>query len=176
MKKVIVGIGIPGSGKTPVLKSFAEKNAYVYVCPDDIREELTGSAADQSRSREVWTEAYKRLQAQLMNGETVVFDATMANPDQRKQFLDFARKNGAERIEGIVFDTPLETATERNEQRDRKVPHDVMERMDNWIRTMPPEIGEGLDAIFTVDEEQKLKEVKVRGEDSVITKEFQRPH
>jgi len=37
MKKVIMGIGIPGSGKTTILKEFADKNGYEYICPDDIR-------------------------------------------------------------------------------------------------------------------------------------------
>ena len=45
MKKLIMGIGIPGSEKTTVLKTFAEKYNYSYICPDDIRLELTGMGA-----------------------------------------------------------------------------------------------------------------------------------
>lgn len=50
MSKVIVGIGLPGSGKTTALKPFADKNSYIYICPDDIRAELTGNPADQSKN------------------------------------------------------------------------------------------------------------------------------
>jgi dephospho-CoA kinase len=46
MAKIIIGIGVPGSGKTTALKPFAERNTYTYISPDDIRAELTGNAAD----------------------------------------------------------------------------------------------------------------------------------
>jgi predicted kinase len=41
MSKLILGIGLPGSGKTTALKPFAEKNGYIYISPGDIREELS---------------------------------------------------------------------------------------------------------------------------------------
>jgi predicted kinase len=89
MSKLIMGIGIPGSGKTTALKPFAEQNAYAYLCPDDIRIELTGNSADQSRNREVWAEAHKRVAHALENGETIVFDATFARDSERKNFIAF---------------------------------------------------------------------------------------
>ncbi len=92
---------MPGSGKTTVLKRFADENEYTYICPDDIRQELTGSASDQSKNREVWVEAYKRTEEELLKGKSVVFDATFTNPEQRKDFLSFVRQKGAEKIQGV---------------------------------------------------------------------------
>jgi predicted kinase len=98
MAKVIMDIGIPGSGKTTVLKPFSEENNYTYISPDEIRFELTGSMADQSKNREVWTEAHKRVEVALRRGETVVFDATFARDSERKSFIQFARDHGAGKV------------------------------------------------------------------------------
>lgn len=174
MVKLIIGIGTPGSGKTTVMKNFAEKYGYVYICPDDIREELTGSVIDQSKNREVWAEAHKRVKEQFGHGKTVVFDATFTNPEQRKEFLAFARENGAEKIQGVYLDVDLETAKERNEKRERKVPSYVLERMDKSIRDFPPNIKDGLDSVFTLDEEQELTRAEMKNENEIIQKEFRK--
>lgn len=172
MIKVIVGIGMPGSGKTTVLKDFAEKNSYSYICPDDIRRELTGNSSDQSKNREVWEEARKKMAEKLRVGETVVFDATFVNPEQRKKFLSFARENGAEKIQGVYLDVGLKTAKMRNDNRERKVPEHVLERMDKSIRDFPPEIEDGFDSVFTLNKEQKLIEAEMLRENKIIRKEF----
>ena len=138
MKKVILGIGIPGSGKTTILKDFADRYSYVYICPDDIRLEMTGDAADQSKNKEVWVEAYKRMADRLKERETVVFDATFTHPEQRKEFLNFARTSGAEKIEGLLVNTNLELAKERNVSRERKVPERVLNRMSESLQSSPP--------------------------------------
>ena len=175
MGKLIIGVGIPGSGKTTVLKTFAQKYDYAYICPDDIREELTGNFADQSKNREVWIEAKKRMAEKFREGKAVVFDATFANPEQRKEFLSFARENGSEKIEGIFLDVPLELAKERNRNREESVPEYVLERMAKSIRDFPPEIGDGFDSIFTLNKEQKLIDAEMLRENKIIRKEFGKP-
>jgi predicted kinase len=174
MNKVIVGIGIPGSGKTTVLRKFAEKYAYVYLCPDDIRKELTGSEADQSKNSAVWSEALRRLAEEIKEGKTVVFDATFANFEQRREFLKFARDNGAEKIQGVYLDTPLETAKERNRIRERKVPEHALERMDKKLHEFPPTIADGFDSVFTLNEKQEFIEGEKEGEEGITYKEFKR--
>ena len=144
MKKVIVGIGVPGSGKSTILRELAEKNGYLYICPDDIRAEFTGNAGDQSKNREVWEEAYKRTADSLKEGNTVVFDATFTNPDQRKDFLSFSKKSGAEKIQGILVSIPLTLAQERNTQRERKVPSEVIESKHRSYRNFHPPLPRGL--------------------------------
>lgn len=167
-----MGIGIPGSGKTTVLKTFADKNSYIYICPDDIRQELTGNAADQSKNREVWAEAYKRLGEKLEQGQTVVFDATFVNPEQRKQFIDFARAHGAEKIQGVHLDVNLEIAKERNSERERQVPEYVLDKMDSSLREAPPQVEDGFDLVVSLDEEQKMIDAEMNREGEVLHKEF----
>jgi predicted kinase len=160
--KALIGIGIPGSGKTTTLKKFAEKNGYIYICPDDIRAELSGDPSDQTRNKEVWELTYKRAETAIQNGLTIVVDATFANPGQRKSFIEFLRKSGVNKIQGLYVDTPLEIAKERNQKRDRKVPDFVLDRMHASITENPPSLTDGLDSLIILDENQKLISTKIR--------------
>lgn len=172
MKKVIVGIGVPGSGKTTVLKNFAGRYAYAYICPDDIRAEMTGDPKDQSKNREVWDEAYRRMAKGLDGGQTIVFDATLADERTRQQFLALARQYGAEKVQGVYVVVPLETAKERNAVRTRVVLEHVLEKMHGNLENNSPHVGEGFDAIFTLDEYQTLVAAEKQGNESVKYKGF----
>ncbi len=79
-----MGIGIPGSGKTTIIKAFADRNNYTYICPDDIRTELTGDPRDQTKNKEVWETARQRVSEAIHQGKTVVVDATFAHAEQRR--------------------------------------------------------------------------------------------
>lgn len=76
---LVITIGIPGSGKSTWRKKFCKKSQYEYVCPDEIREEITGSVSDQSRNKEVWDIAYSRLNQYILENKNVVFDSTACN-------------------------------------------------------------------------------------------------
>lgn len=176
MKKVIVGIGVPGSGKSTVLKEFASRYSYSYICPDDIRVELTGDAADQSKNKEVWAEAYERTRKELTSGHTVVFDATFTHPELRKSFLTFVKDQGAEKIEGIFVNTPFELARERNLTRERKVPDHALERMNEGLKSFPPDLSDGFDALFTLNEHQQLQKAELAAEVNRRERKFDTLH
>jgi predicted kinase len=172
MAKLIVGIGVPGSGKSTLLKKMAGSHGYAYLSTDDIRKELTGNIEDQSRNREVWEEAKKRLKEKLQEDKPVVFDATFTVVEERRNFLDFARANGARKIQGIFLDTPPEVAKERNRTRDRQVPEYVIDKMSDRLRYSPPKPEDGFDAVFTFDEFEHLKEAERWGETGIDSREF----
>lgn len=172
MNKVIMTIGIPGSGKTTISKSFAEKNDYVYICPDDIRREITGNEADQSRNAEVWNKTYQRVLNAINSNLTVVIDATFANHKDRKSFLDFLHKSGVEKIQGLYIDIPIEISKYRNNNRQRKVPDYVLERMYSFLKTNPPSIDDGFDSFFILDENQKMVSAEMISGEKFIKKEF----
>ncbi len=150
MTKVILGIGLPGSGKTTVLKPFAKEYSYTYICPDDIREEMTGDAADQSKNREVWNEAYARTSRALSEGKTIVFDATFVKGHERRDFISFVRKHGATKVQGVYAAVPLEIAGQRNRQRERVVPESTMQKMNIFLKDQPPVVEDGFDSIVDI--------------------------
>jgi len=172
MLKVILGIGLPGSGKTTALKPFAEKNSYTYISPDDIRAEFLGDAADQSKMREIWEEAYKRTSKALHEGKTVVFDATFAKGHERRDFINFVRANGANKVQGVFAAVPIEVAGERNRLRDRVVPEHAMARMNEFLKADPPMVEDGFDNVFDINEFQEMNRAETQMEEGVWVKEF----
>jgi predicted kinase len=169
-----MGIGIPGSGKTTLLKKFSEDYGYSYICPDDIRLKLTGDPRDQSKNKEVWDEAYNLLKQYLMEGKTVVFDATFADVRARVNCIKLARQCGVEKVQGIYINSPIEIARERNLNRERVVPEHVLERMHKNLDSVPPDLQEDFDSIFTLDEYHKLMRAKLKNEETTVIKEFKR--
>ncbi len=182
MAKVVISIGIPGAGKTTVLKELAEENGYYYVSTDGLRAEMFKEVEDRTspekeslwaeRNKEVWDEAKKRVKEFIGLGETVVFDATFSNSEKRKEFIEFAKHNGAEKIQGIFIDTPLEVAKERNQKRGRNVREIDIERMAKELKENEPKIEEGFDGIFTLNEYRDLIMVEVKKGEGSLRKEF----
>src|SRR5690606_4782314 len=114
---------------------------------DEIRAEMTGSEIDQSKNKEVWEEARRRVIGALGAGETVVFDATFARDNERKAFIEFVRENGAEKVQGVFSAVGYEIASERNENRERVVPEHAMKRMYSMLKENPPEVTDGFDSV-----------------------------
>lgn len=157
MVKVIMGIGVPGAGKTTLLRAFAQQKKFVYINPDSIREELTGSESDQSRNSEVWGLAQDRARKALQARKNVVFDATFAGRDDREKFIRHFRAAGAEMVYGVYCSVPIGTAIERNKNRARKVALVHIRRIHAQLKVLPPRLAEGFDALFLVNEHGMLK-------------------
>lgn len=148
-----MGVGIPGSGKTTALEKVSNRLDVVRICPDDIREELTGSAANQSVNARAWEEAYARAQTALEAGQSIIMDATHAEAWRRPKAVEFYRACGAAAVAAVAFNASLETAAQRNAARQRIVPDYAMERMHTALQQEPPTIEEGFDAIIRIDTE-----------------------
>jgi predicted kinase/mRNA-degrading endonuclease toxin of MazEF toxin-antitoxin module len=127
--EVIIGIGIPGSGKTTILKEIGSTKKYEYVCPDEIRKEMTGDEADQTKNTEVWRETFKRIEENILENKSLILDATNIDNLNRKKLLGFLSKFNNLKIKGILIRTDLDIAKKRNKKRDRIVPEFVLEKM-----------------------------------------------
>lgn len=80
--EVIVTVGISGSGKSTWSREFIKNNKNsIIICPDDIREELTGDINNQSYNYKVFKLAYSRLEDFVKNNkyDYVIFDSTCCN-------------------------------------------------------------------------------------------------
>lgn len=157
MRMVVTSIGIPGSGKTTAMRKLAEEYGLMYVCPDDIREELTGDMTNHSRDREVWNLARSRVAEALTAGKDVAVDATFTNPRTRQDFVQFLRTHTPAKLFGLVFDVPLATARKRNLGRTRVVSDEQLEMRHQHLRETPPSLAEGFDTLFTLAELAQLE-------------------
>lgn len=142
----IIMVGPPGSGKTTVAKQLASEYDFVRVSPDEIRKELTGDTTDQTRNNEVFGVVYSELEELLESGKNVVYDATNCRGAYRYKILDVTR-DLAYKIICICATTSIGECLDRNKERDRHVPEDVIERMYFTLKKHPPVIFEGYDMI-----------------------------
>ena len=86
MAKLIVGIGLPGSGKTTALEDFAKKYQYRYISTENVRNEFD-IPNGVSSGPEIWNAILGRVQEELEKGLTIVVDSTFVTRHDRRSFL-----------------------------------------------------------------------------------------
>lgn len=142
---IVLG-GLPASGKSTYAKMLESGNFH-RVCPDLIRKELYGNENIQGDGKQVFSIAHERMKELGDDGFNVVFDATNINANRRKELVKEMRPY----FDIIIFkwfSTPYTLCLTRNEERERKVPKEVITKMwENFIR---PTMREGWDIIEEV--------------------------
>ena len=120
-------VGLPGSGKSYLADIlFAKK--YSIHSSDEIRKELSGDINNQNINSQVFQTLHRRIKDDLKNGISCVYDATNINYKKRMSFLQELNKIQCFK-RCIIIATPYEVCLMQNEQRERKVPEQVIERM-----------------------------------------------
>lgn len=145
MAKLILMVGIPGSGKTTFANTMFDEDTII-LSSDGIRKELFGSEADQDHNDIVFQTLYSRARENLANNKTVVLDSTNSSKENRKRALShFTNMNIS--ISAIVIDTNLETCIKQNAQRERVVEESVIKEFADSFSF--PTKDEGFDEIIT---------------------------
>jgi predicted kinase len=144
LKKLIVLVGLPGSGKS---KWAAEQDIGV-LSSDAVRELLTGSAENQTVNRLVFPTLRYLFQMRIKAGmDATILDATSLTPKERRAWVRTAESLGCE-AEAVFFDTPIELCKSRNAARSRVVPDEVMDRFA--ARLVRPSEAEGFTWVTVV--------------------------
>lgn len=153
--KLIMMVGIPGSGKSTWVKNNFPN--IVPVSRDTIRFELLDERGGDyfDYEDEVFDKFIHQIIGSLVTDEITIADATHLNKKSRARVLNKVRKF-ADEIEAVVLDTDLETAFERNDQREGRawVKHGIIRRM--WFSMEMPEETEGFNKIIIIREENKI--------------------
>jgi len=170
MSKLIISIGLPGSGKTCLLKSFAERYGYEYTGVDQVKESY-GLNRNNSATEREWDDMRQQIVENAKNNKTLVVDVSfLMSTAYRQKFISFARENGFKKIQGLFVDTPAELAWERAESREVKISRAAFDNKVAILKNLPPDINDGFDSLFTTDECGKL----VRAEMAYRPREFSR--
>ncbi len=154
MTKLILLIGLPGSGKSSLAqKLVAESQETLLISTDAIRAKLFGDEAIQGNWLLVWRELQHQFQQaveqiQLGQAEEAIYDATNASCQHRLEALALAREIGFTHITGLWLDLPVWLCLARNRRRQRQVPEDVIFRMYRQLRDAPPTLEDGLDRLL----------------------------
>lgn len=154
MATFIMLVGLPGAGKSTLSKKLVATdypNAHIHAS-DDIREEVFGTALDQREPEKIFGIMRRRTVEDLTNGIDVIYDATNIRRKERRRILrETGAIPGTHRI-AIVVRPDVETAVARNLSRSRKVPPEVIRRMDAAFQL--PEANEGFDEIIVLNNEE----------------------
>jgi putative nucleotidyltransferase with HDIG domain len=142
--KLILLVGIPGSGKTTYAKNYIEQNSdTIHLSSDAIRKELYGDEAIQGNPGDVFALMQKRAVEALNEGYDVIYDATNIARKDRASIISVCPKFA--KIEVHIIWAPIETCIERDAARERTVGKEVIDKM--LKRFQPPFYDEGFNDI-----------------------------
>ena len=142
---MIMLIGLPGSGKSTYAKSITVSGNKPRIHSlDSLRKEFYGDEGAQGNNNELFCELHKRIKTDLIAGKDVVYDATNIKKKLRMQFLNELKNISCTPI-CLCMMTSYETCIMNNENRERKVPEEVIHRM--LLNYQPPHYSEGFEDI-----------------------------
>ena len=145
--KLILLVGIPGSGKTTYAKEYARTHdETIHLSSDLIRAELYGDESTQGNPAEVFSLMQKRAVEALKGGKSVLYDATNMTRKDRAGIIAACPRHA--KVEVHVIWAPIETCIERDANRDRTVGRAVIDKM--LKRFQAPYYDENIDEIIIV--------------------------
>lgn len=161
MPRLILLIGLPGSGKSTIARTLVQTDPQRRIISTDaIRAQLFGAASIQGDWLLVWREVERQLRetVQLIQSSVIseaIYDATNVVRKQRRQALALARNCGFTHVTGIWLNTPLWLCVDRNQKRDRQVPKDIIYRMNRRLCGAPPSFQEDFDALIEISDREQ---------------------
>lgn len=144
MATVYMTVGLPGSGKSHYVKENF-KDTYI-ASSDRLREELWGDENAQGDDDLLFDTLHKRIMGNLLLDKDVVYDATNINAKRRRNYLKSISSEYKKVC--LFFLTDIDICKDRNKNRERTVPEEVIEKMYRTFQI--PQYSEGWDEIRVI--------------------------
>jgi predicted kinase len=142
--RIILAVGLPGSGKSRYLESLGVNP----ISSDALRLQLADDETDQTIHSQVFAAIRYLLRKRIeLHRPATYIDATNITRHDRRPFIKIARETGSG-IEAIYFDTPLRICKARNAVRRRVVPESALDLMA--AKLVPPSVDEGFNRVEVV--------------------------
>lgn len=153
---LLLGIGLPASGKSTLFEAIAPIFGCVYLSVDEVRAELGVShdnpvvRSDNQITIHIWDVIRERTRMTLSQGKSVIVDATFAKKELRTEFAELGRNAGATIVVGVFFNTPVDLCWQRCLLRERKVDRAVFDDRVRQFEENPPQVEDGFDYLISV--------------------------
>lgn len=153
MAKLIMLIGIQGSGKTTYSKVLKEKYDARVISTDKIRQTFLNI-----EEKDVFPTLYKLCAKELRQGYNVIIDATHITPKVRKRTFDALNEFNVN-YEKVAYyiKTPLEVCVKRVDIRNQD-PNELflpLEVIESYFKNLiPPTEEEGFNEIHIIEHQE----------------------
>ena len=157
---LVLLLGISGSGKS----TFAREHfaATEIVSSDHCRALVCDDENDQSVNKEAFAILHLITDSRLAHRKLTVIDATNVQSEARVQLLAMAQRHQMP-TEAIVFNFDLGICLQRNAQRRRVVPAEiVLQQYADLQRAMDALPGEGFHAVSILTSPTEIATVTIR--------------
>lgn len=157
--KLIVMVGLPGSGKSTKRDELKYQN-YAYISSDELRKVVAGSEEDQNHNQQVFDTFYKMLDWEMDHRYNTILDATNINMKARRRIFETIKPYRDQiEVTAYVMNIPIEEVIERDKSRERSVGIEVINKFLNNYQH--PQKFEGFDHIvldrpIEIDEDCKI--------------------
>lgn len=133
MAKLIILVGLPGSGKSTYAKSIMDPEGQLQYCSSDkIREELYGDENIQGDPNKVFRVLHNKVKNLLDRGYDVIYDATNVTRKNRRSIIQEVKKY-CDEIEAHIIWAPVGQCISRDRDRKRSVGEDVIRKfLHRW--------------------------------------------
>jgi predicted kinase len=127
MKKAVLTMGLPGAGKSYVLKNNYDLSLFVQIDPDLIKTEKADYNPKDPQVYHDWSkkEAKIRTAKAIYNGQDLIIDGTGTNVEKMYKQIRELQSEGYS-VELLYVSVSLETSLFRNAKRERNVPEHVI--------------------------------------------------
>lgn len=133
MARLIILVGLPGSGKSTYAKSIMDPEGQLQYCSSDkVREELYGDQNIQGDPNKVFRVLHNKVKNQLDRGYDVIYDATNVTRKNRRSIIQEVKKY-CDEIEAHIIWAPVDQCISRDRDRKRSVGEDVIRKfLHRW--------------------------------------------
>ena len=145
--RVIMMVGLPGSGKDTIIKKHYSDLPIVSL--DDIRRSKKIDPTDKKGNGQVVQEGKERARELMRKKQSFVWNATNITKDMRQQLISLFLSYGA-RVDIAYVESPYDVMMKQNMEREHQVPSSVIDRLLNKLEV--PIVSECHEVIYHINE------------------------
>ena len=134
MKKAILTMGLPASGKTHTLNNNYDITEYTLIDPDLIKTEKPDYDPKHPEVYHEWSKKEQEIRTAraIYNNENIIIDGTGTNVEKMyKQIKDLQSNDYTVTL--LYINVSLKTSLERNAKRERNVPESIIKEKYSTI-------------------------------------------